>query len=472
MSSLPGRLMVACLFTSCIPTLQQLPRSPNTAVPSTFANGPQPDAGVEKPQQTELMKWSDFFRDPHLVALMQDALQHNQELNMARLEMVIAQSELMARNGELFPRLSARLGVGLDRSSQNTSQGVSDDANKLPNLLQDYSFGLMASWEVDIWGKLRKASKAAALRYLASTEGQKFTTTLIVAEIARAYYELNALDAQLEVISQNIEIQKNALTVVRLQKNAARGTELAVKRFEAEVLKIEARRYTFLQRIVESENRVNFLLGRFPQHIDRSNSNDLEPVLLQTGLPVQLLENRPDVKRAELEMTTAGLDVEVAKARFYPALELRAGLGYQSFDITQLLATPASLLYNLAGEIFAPLLNRTALTSNYMAANSRQMQAVYSYERAILNGYTESVQQLATLTNLQNTFALKSREVETLNEASHISLDLFASARADYMEVLTTRRDALEAQVDLTETKMKQQQAVISLYQALGGGWK
>jgi NodT family efflux transporter outer membrane factor (OMF) lipoprotein len=334
--------------------------------------------------------------------------------------------------------------------------------------------GVFATWEVDIWHKLRNAKKAAVNRYLSTVEGKNFMVTNLIAEIANSYYELLALDNQLEIVKQNIEIQGNALEIVKLQKEANRVTELAVRRFEAQVLNTRSLQYDIQQRIVETENRINFLVGRFPQPIERSSRNfiNLVPETIHAGIPAQLLENRPDIRQAEQDLVAAKLDMQVAKANFYPSLGITAGIGYQAFNPAHLLKTPESLLFSLAGDLAAPLINKNAIKATYYSANATQIQAVYNYERTILNAYIEVANQLSKISNLENSYALKAQQVQALTESINISNELFKSARADYMEVLMTQRDALESKFELIETKQQQMNAFVNMYQALGGGWK
>ena len=181
---------------------------------------------------------------------------------------------------------------------------------------------------------------------------------------------------------------------------------------------------------------------------------------------------RPDIRKAELELAAAKLDVKAARANFYPSLGISAGLGYRAFNPAFLLTSPQSLIYSLAGDLTAPLVNRNAIKAVYYSANARQVQAVYNYERIILNAYIEVVNQLSNINNLANSYGLKARQVEALNHSITISNNLFRSARADYMEVLLTQRDALEARFDLIDTKKQQLNAVVNVYRALGGGWK
>lgn len=423
--------------------------------------------------------WREYFTDPYLNALIDTALKSNQELNIMLQEVDVVRSEVQARTGEYLPFVSLGGGAGLEKVGRYTSQGANDanteirPGREFPDPLPDFSFGAYATWEVDIWKKLRNAKQSAVERYLASIEGQRFMQTNLVGEIATAYYELMALDNKLEIVQQNIQIQRNALQIVRLQKQAARVTELAVRKFEAEVKKNQSLQYYILQDITETENWLNFLLGRYPQPIPRNSLTflDLMPDSIQAGIPAQLLGNRPDIRQAERMLASAKLDVQVARANFYPSVEISAGLGYQAFNPVLLLNTPESMLFSLAGDLVAPLLNRKAIEATYRSANARQHQAVYKYERAILGAYIEVANQLAKVDNLGQSYELKASQVQTLNSSITISTSLFQSARADYMEVLLTQRDALEARIELVETRMEQLNASVALYRALGGGW-
>jgi NodT family efflux transporter outer membrane factor (OMF) lipoprotein len=348
-----------------------------------------------------------------------------------------------------------------------------EPGREMPEPVPDFMFGAFATWQLDIWNKLHNAKKAAALRYLATTEGKNFMVTHLIAEIANTYYDLLALDNQLDILQKNIALQTSALEIVKMQKQSARVTELAVRRFEAQVLKTRSLQYAVKQQIIEAENRLNFLVGRFPQHIDRDFTlfNDLPIDSIAEGVPSQLLANRPDIRQAEYELAASRLDVKVARARFYPSLSISAGVGLQAFDPTYLIKTPQSMLYSLAGELASPLINRKAIKATYFNANAKQIQAVYAYEQTILKAYIEVYNQVSNIDNLKKSYDLRKQQVQALTESIDISNDLFRSARADYMEVLLTQRDALESKFELIETKKQQLNAKVNIYQALGGGW-
>lgn len=466
-------LGIACLsvmYTSCIGP--SLIRKENKTIPDSYTSS-------KDSVNSAKTRWRDFFKDPDLVALIDSALKKNQELNIMQQEIAIAKNEVRAKKGAYLPFIGIGAGASVDKVGLYTSRGASDAVHditpgqKVPDVLPNYLLGINASWEVDIWKKLRNAKKAAACKYLASIEGRNFMVTHLIAEIASSYYELMALDNQMEIIQQNITLYQNSLDIVKLEKQSARVTELAVRRFEAEVLKNQSRQYDIAQQIVQTENRINFLVGRFPQPVIRNSKlfNDLLPDTIHAGIPSQLLENRPDIKQAERELTAAKLDIKTAKAEFYPSLRITAGGGYGAFNPAYLIRTPQSLLFSLAGDMVTPLINRNAIKANYYSATSKQIQAVYNYERTILKAHIEVVNQLSRISNLQKSCDLKSQQVKALTESINISTVLFRSARADYMEVLLTQREALESRFELVETKMQQLNARVTIYRALGGGW-
>jgi len=477
-TGMPARVgTIACamaLAASCVPSLTpNKPRDPNQTLPARYEGSTGRDSGAERANWSQ-KGWHEFFADPELSALLDTALANNQELNIRLQEVIVAKSEVMGTQGDYLPKVEGRVAAGLDKVGKYTSQGVSDEAHGVPAHLQNYRVGFAASWEVDVWKKLRSRAKAASYRYLATVEGKNFIVTQLVAEIASSYYELMALDNQLEVLSRNVELQQNALRMVYLQKEAARVTQLAVQRFEAELLKSQSRQFDLEQRRVEAENRINFLLGRFPQSVARNAQRLNEPLssVIEAGIPAQLLDNRPDVRQAELELAAAKLDVRSAKAAFYPSLSIDAGVGYEAFNMKHLVTTPESLIYNLAGNLVAPLLNRQAIKAQYFSANARQLQAVFNYERTVLRAYTELANELALIKNLQQSYELRARQVQVLTQSIEVSNVLFQSARADYTEVLLTRRDSLDAEMELIETKSRQRHAMVNIYQALGGGWR
>lgn len=466
-----GVVLFALLLNACVPTRQT--KIESSAVPESFGT-PADTANMAN------ANWRAFFSDPNLIALIDTALQNNQELSMVLQELEISKNEVLARKGEYQPFVNLGAAAGVEKTARYTPLGANEatteiePGTEMPDPVPDFMVGAFANWELDIWNKLHNAKKAAAMRYLSTEAGKNFMVTQLIAEIADTYYELLALDNQLDILKKNIATQTNALEIVKLQKQSARVTELAVRRFEAQVLHTQSLQYAVQQQIVETENRLNFLVGRFPQPVARSFSvfDSLQVTDWAAGIPAQLLANRPDIVQAEMALEAAKLDVKVARARFYPSLGIRAGVGLQAFNPTYLLKTPESMLYSLAGDITGPLINRKAIKADYYNANARQIQAVYAYEQTILKAYIEVYNQVNNLSNLQQSYMLRQQQVAALTASIEISSNLFKSARADYMEVLLTQRDALESKFELIETKKQQLNAKVNLYKALGGGWQ
>jgi NodT family efflux transporter outer membrane factor (OMF) lipoprotein len=466
-------IAVTCiLFASCkAPAVTQV--ADNKVLPIDYAT---------KADTTNIadMNWRAFFNDNHLATLIDTAIANNQDLLITLQEIEIAKNNVRLKNGQLFPTVTARGGVGIEKVGEYTSQGAGDASaditpgNRVPENLGDFSFGFQASWEADIWGKLRSAKKAAVAKYLGSIEGRNFVITNLVSEIASNYYDLLALDNQLDIVKQTIQLQKNQLAIVKVQKEAAVVTELAVKQFEAQLYNAQGQEYELMQSVKETENKINLLLGRYPQAIKRDPAtfNAAVPSQMNTGIPAQLLKNRPDIKQAQLELMAAKCDVKTAELEFYPSLSITSGLGFSAFKANYLLKTPQSLAYSLAGDLVGPVVNRSAIIAEFKTANAMQIEAMYNYQKTVLTGFLEVTNELSNLTNLQQAYQLKGKESEALNKSIEISNDLFKAARANYLEVLMAQKEAMAAKLELVEAKKRQFSSIAHIYKSLGGGWK
>jgi NodT family efflux transporter outer membrane factor (OMF) lipoprotein len=463
---------VLILLASGCKTINQPIKTESKATPLSFGTASDTITSAQ-------MNWKEYFSDQFLLALIDSALKKNQEINITQQEIEILRNEVRARKGEYLPFVGLSVGAASEKEGRYTRHGSVDEngeilpGRRFPEPLPNYEIAAVASWEVDIWKKMRNSRKASTLRYLAGREGRNFLVTNLISEIANLYYELIALDTQLNIIVQNLELQTSAVDIVKQQKTAAKLTQLAVNRFEAQLLNTTNRQYEIRQQITETENRLSFLTGSFPTGIPRNTIafRDIALDSVFTGIPSQLLANRPDIRKAELELSAAKLDVKAARANFYPSLRIVGGVGLQAFNLSYL-TNPESMLFHLGGDLVAPLINRNAIKAQYNSATARQLQAVYDYERSILNGYVDVVNQLSYVQNYRKSFETKSKEVDILVESIAISNSLFRSARADYLEVLLTQREALDSKMELVEIKQKQLNAKVNIYRALGGGWK
>jgi NodT family efflux transporter outer membrane factor (OMF) lipoprotein len=459
---------VVCLYACKIPAL--VSKQENKTVPAYY-NAAQDSTNIAS------VKWHQYFTDPFLNAIIDSALMNNQELNIALREIEIDKNEIQARKGEYLPFVNIAGVAGIDKTGKYTWDGLAEEdlkANpeKSPKYVGDFRAGVYATWELDVWKKLRNAKKSATLKYFASIEGRNFIVTNLIAEISSAYYELLALDNMMSFVQQNIELQKNALHMIKLEKESAKVSQLAVNRFDAQLLHTQNLKYNIQQQIIETENKINFLAGRFTQHVARTTTslNDIPVEIVQGGIPTQLLLNRPDIRQAELVLAASKLDVQVARANFYPSFSLSAASGFTAFNPSYIFK-PEALLYNLAGDAVGPLINKNGIIATYKNANEKQIISAYQYERTILSAFIEVANQLSFINNYKSSYETKSKEVEILNQSVDISNKLFISSKADYIEVLLTQREALDARIELIETKLKQLQAKVNIYRALGGGW-
>lgn len=426
------------------------------------------------------ISWRQFFQDQNLVDLVDTALANNWDMRIALQRIKMAQSSVLLAKGALRPFLRGGAAAKVTKYGDYTMDGAGNmttpiyDGRIVPKDLQDYLVGLQASWEVDVWGRLRNMKKSAMNRFLASVEGKNLVTTGLVAEVATAYYELLSLDNQLDIINETIKLQENALEVVKVQKQAAMTNRLAVEQFEAQLLEFQSMQQRTLQQIVEIEARLNMLLGRYPQTVGRDKQMLTRslPASVRTGIPYALLQNRPDIRQAERELMATKADIKAAKAAFYPSFSITGGVGFEAFLPTILFNTPQSMIYNILGGLSAPLLNRSVYKAELNRANANQKEALYHYEKMVANGYTEVYVQMAKINNLQKIYSLKDRQAATLTKAIETSSELFKMGRSSYLEVLIAQQSALKSKLDLIDTRKDLFNSTVHIYRAIGGGWR
>ncbi|MCX6218807.1 TolC family protein [Spirosoma sp.] len=463
------------LLSGCqVPRIMQPPKARQT--PVSFV-GSTDSVGIAS------QNWRQFFDDTNLVQLIDTALAGNLDLRIATQRIELARASFDYSRGFLAPQVNAVGSAGLDRYGQTTLNGVGNfDTNLsdnirgnlvIPNPTPDYFLGARSTWEIDIWGKLRNRKKAAYIRFLASEKGRHAVITALVAEVARYYYSLLALDGEQEILQKNIALQQRALDLVRIQKQAGRVTELAVQQFAAQLLNTRSRQKQIQQQIIEAENQLNRLLGRYPQAIIRGKSLQERalPGQVLTGLPSRMLARRPDIRQAELELSAANIDVEAVRAEFLPSLNLSAYVGLNSFRAASLF-NPASIAAGILGGLAGPVINRRFVKANFRQSEAQSREAFYRYQQTIVTGFGEVVTSLRGVENFRSVVDLQEQEVDVLENAVATSNDLFSSGYASYLEVITAQRSVLEAELALINTKQSQFLSLTDLYRALGGGWE
>ncbi len=459
-----------------MPKLREPP--PPQSVPQSFSWSNQISDQATTLENTAQVGFAEFFEDPRLVSLIDQALIGNQNLNILSQNIAIANNEVMARRGAYLPFIAVGTSASLNKYSYYTLQGADNLENTIPGggnfptPLPDFMTAANLSWQIDIWRQLRNARDSAMFRYFGSVDGRNYVVTRLIADVAENYYHLMALDKRLENLNFTIALQEQSLEIAKARKAAARGTELAVQRFTAEVRKNQSEKLIINQEIIVVENQLNFLLGRFPQPVERDSAQffDLNLHTLRLGVPSQLLQNRPDIREAERQLEAAGLDVRVARANFYPKMFITADVGWEAFNTRYLFVTPQSLIYSVAGDLIGPLINKAAIRAEYLSANARQIQAVFNYQRVVLNAFIEVVNRMAMVENYTKSVEIKKRQLAALETSVAVASNLFQNARVEYIDVLFAQRDMLDARMVLIDTKREQLFAIINTYQALGGG--
>ncbi|NIG57343.1 TolC family protein [Chitinophaga sp. Cy-1792] len=451
----------------------KLPKQVATPVPVTLPAAPA--------DTIDLAALTTVFKDANLKTLIDTALAANFDLLAASQRVVVAQSQLrMARNAWL-PQVNAVVSAGADKYGDYTLNGVGNyDTNLSPNIDKDqkipvsptpeFFVGFRSTWEIDLWGKLRAQKDASYSRYLATREGQRLLRTQVIAGVATLYYDLVALDHELNIIRRNTDLQLSALNTVEVQKAGGRATELAVQQFKAQLLSTRALENTVKQQIVATENQLNALLGRLPRPIVRSTDTvSLIPGAISTGIPGTLLLQRPDIQQAELELAAGNADVKAARAAFFPSLTITPYAGYNAFKAELLFKSPASIAWGALGALTMPVFNQQQLKSQFNINQANALTAFYRYQQTIVDGYSEVSTIMNKVLNEQDTWKLKTEEVAVLREAVSTSNLLFTTGYANYLEVITAQKSVLEAELTLISTRRNVYQGMITLYRALGG---
>lgn len=469
-------MLCIVLFAGCsVAKPDPLPRM--RPMPSLMAN-------ATDTQQISNLTWRKFFTDQHLLALIDTAFTSNPDLLMAAQRVAIAKSQLKMKKGLLFPSVQGVASVGFDRFGDYTMNGVGNfDTNLSPNIKEDqkiptsmtpdFFLGFRSNWEIDLWGKLRNQKKAAASQMMATQYAQQLLSTQIVAEIASLYYELLALDTEMHIVEKNIQLQEQAVEIVKVQKEGGRATELAVQQFNAQLMNTKAIAYNLRQQLVETENQMNVILGRYPAHVNRDTSIMQQQVPLDANgrIASSLLIRRPDLQQAEQELHAAKFNVASARAAFLPSLQLTPYIGMNAFK-SALLFNPASLAYGVASGLTAPLFNQRQISGEFEIANAQAKTAVYNYQQKLLYAYSEVITSLRSIENNQRQFELKKKEVEELTAAVLTARELYLAGYANYLEIITAQKGVLEAELELTNRKKELFLGVIKLYRSLGGGWE
>lgn len=409
--------------------------------------------------------WHELFTETYLQKLIEEGLNNNPDLQIAIQKVMQAEAYFSQSKAAMLPGISAK-GTG---TYVRNPESIYPDG---PREVNNFQLGAEASWEVDLWGKLRSSKRSAYANLLASDAGKKAIETRLISNIATAYYSLAGLDAKLAITRQTVKNNIDLVETIKVLKESGRVTGAAIVQSEAARYAAEVTIPDLEQQIRETENTLCLLLGRAPGTIERGKIDEQTlSSVLQTGVPAQLLDNRPDVMQAEFAVMSAYETTNSARAYFYPALTLTASTGFAATDLDQLL-DPKSFAANVIGGLTQPLFNKKVNTTRLKVAQAQQEEALINFRNTLLKAGQEVHNAMGSYESSVQKIALRQLQLEALNKSVDYTKELLTYGSATYTEVLNAQTSLLSAQLSSVNDQLQQLNAVVTLYRALGGGWK
>lgn len=420
------------------------------------------------------MSWKTFFTDPSLQKLIDQAISKNYDMQLAVKNLEVADQLYRQVKWNYVPDLRLQIAASSVRPSDNSLNGISLKTFLGTTHIEDFNASIGLSWEADIWSKIRNQKRRALAVYLQTEEAKKAIQTNIVINVARGYYNLAMLDAQLKVAKRNLALNDSTLLIMKLQFDAGQITSLAVEQAQAQQL-VAAQLIPLLeQNIAVQENALSILTGNLPARTDRETPLEsiVLPQQLPVGFPSAMVSRRPDVRSSELALMVANANVGISKANMYPALSITAAGGVNAFKADNWFTIPASLFGTVAGNIVQPLINRKQLKTQYKVSKIEREKTVLQFRQTVLYAVGEVSDALVKLEKLKTQYEMASQRAGTLRRATTNANMLFQSGMANYLEVITAQANALQSELDMAAIRRDQLITSADLYRSLGGGWK
>ncbi len=440
---------------------------PQAPLPDTFRSAANTDTA-----SIASIQWKSFFTDVALQNLIDSAITNNYDMQVALKNIEAAQLIVKQTKLGYLPEAKLQAGASINRPSDNSLNGLSLSQFLGKSYVEDYSLSAVLSWEADIWGKIKNQKAKALATYLQTAEARKAIQTNLVSFVAKGYYNLLMLDAQLAIANKNLLLNDSTLRIIKLQYNAGQVTALGVQQAEAQRLVAVQLIPLLQQNITIQENALSVLTAVLPAAIQRTNaiSNIAFTDNLSAGVPALLVSNRPDVKSYELALNIANANTGIAKANMYPSLTITAAGGINSFKASNWFNIPASLFGTVAGGITQPLFQRKQLKTQYELAKVDREKTVLQFRQSVLTAVGEVSDALIKTEKLKEQGAIATTRVNTLQQAISNADLLFKNGMANYLEVITAQSNTLQGELELASLKKDQLNAVVELYRALGGG--
>ncbi|HEX2385892.1 MAG TPA: efflux transporter outer membrane subunit [Candidatus Binatia bacterium] len=439
-------------------------KRPAVAAPAVFRG----QEGAAEQASIADLPWWEVFNDPALASLIKDALANNYDLLVAMQRIEQARAVGVQVRSEFFPQL------GYEGDTSHGKNAIGDRVASTAGKTVNAFAGLLnASWEIDLWGRIRRADEAARAQILANEEARRGVMLSLVSDVAQAYFELLELDLQLEIARRTTESFRDSLDIFRRRLEGGVASRLETARASAS-LALSAATVPNLERlIVFKENQINLLLGRTPAPVTRGAALTAQrlPPEVPAGIPSDLLERRPDIRQSEQQIVAANARIGVAIADFFPRLDLTGLFGFASPELSAITAG-RNRVWSAAASLAGPLFQGGRLVGQYQQFKSEWEEARIRYEQTALNAFHEVSNALVSRQKLTEVRAQQARAVADLQESVSVSTQRYLAGFSSYFEVLEAQQQLFPAENALAQTQLDQLVVIVQLYRALGGGWK
>jgi outer membrane protein, multidrug efflux system len=442
--------------------------SPGGAAPAS--SSPTTNGDADRAAKAEIVslgdeKWWDVFQDKELQSLVRTALQNNYDVRIAAARVLEARAQLGITRADQLPTLGGGAGISSQRSSKS---------GPIPAFeLTQGQVNLSASWNLDFWGRYRRATEAQRAVLLSQEWAQKAVTSSLVASVASGYFQLRELDLQLEISKRTLASRNESLQLTSLRTQRGIDTMLDQRQAEQLVYTAAAQIPDLQRQIGQQENALSILLGRNPGSIPRGLKLTEQPHTpeVPVGLPSALLERRPDIREAEANLIAANAQIGVARAAYFPDISLTGVGGYQSSALTSLFTGPAGI-WNFGGSLIQPIFEGGRLKNGVRLAEAQRQEMLLAYQQTIQNSFRDVSDALIAYQKNRE-FRIQEQELtDSAREAAQLSEQRFNAGATNYLEVLTNETNYFSDELSLAQAQLNELQALVQLYQALGGGWR
>ena len=463
MKKIVALLSVVILISGC--TVGPNYKRPAVSVPDTYRGLTPEEAGKTQPISIGDQKWWDVFQDEQLRSLIRTALQQNYDVRIAASRILAAQAQLGITRADQFPNVAAGAALSDSRSARSSFLPAFERSTG--------QVQLSAAWELDFWGKFRRATEAARANLLASEWARQEVLAVLVANVSSAYFQLRALDLELEISNRTLTSRRESLRLTQILADRGSTSLLDVRQAEQLVFTAAAEIPALEQQIEQEENFISILLGRNPGDVPRGQrlTEQAQPPEVPPGLTSALLERRPDIRQAEQELVAANAQIGVARAAYFPQISLSGSGGFQSAALTGLFSGPAGA-WNFGASLTQPIFTGGRLRSNVRFAEAQQQIALLFYQQTIQGAFRGVSDGLVAYRKTREFRGQEELLFASAQDAARLSHMRYTGGVTGYLEVLTNETNAFSAELGLVQARLNELLALVQLYQALGGGWQ